>query len=75
MDRKPRCSSLVWALEVALLFGVITTVRAQSKGEKSAGPGAASPLAGLGSISGTVKAPKEFKAAKVYAKNLDKNVV
>jgi virginiamycin B lyase len=32
-------------------------------------------LPGLGSLSGTVKAPKEFKAAKVYAKNLERNVV
>ncbi|HWF37593.1 MAG TPA: carboxypeptidase regulatory-like domain-containing protein [Candidatus Acidoferrales bacterium] len=31
-------------------------------------------VTGLGSISGTVTGPKEFKAAKVYAKNLDKNV-
>ena len=31
-------------------------------------------VTGLGSISGTVKGPKEFKAAKVYAKNVDKNV-
>ena len=47
----------------------------RNKSEKSAGAGASSPLAGLGSISGTVKAPKEFKAAKVYFKNVDKNVV
>ena len=32
-------------------------------------------IAGLGSISGTVKASKGFKAAKVYARNVDKNVV
>src|SRR4029077_13081277 len=32
-------------------------------------------LAGTGTLSGSVKAPKEFKAAKVYAKNVDKNVV
>jgi streptogramin lyase len=31
-------------------------------------------VTGLGSISGTVKGPKEFKAAKVYARNTDKNV-
>ena len=75
MDRKLWCSGLVWALEFALVFGVAATVSAQNKSEKSAGAGATSTLAGLGSISGTVKAPKEFKAAKVYVKNVDKNVV
>ena len=75
MDRKLWCSGLVWALEFALLFGVANAAGAQSKSEKSAGGGAPAALAGLGSISGTVKAPKEFKAAKVYVKNVDKNVV
>src|ERR1700693_3384356 len=75
MDRKVWCSGLVWALEFALLFGVGASVSAQNKSEKSAGGGAPATLAGLGSISGTVKAPKEFKAAKVYVKNVDKNVV
>ena len=75
MDRKLWCSGLVWALELALVFGVAATAGAQNKSEKSAGAGATSTLAGLGSISGTVKAPKEFKAAKVYVKNVDKNVV
>ena len=42
---------------------------------KSAGSPAPGPLAGLSSASGTVKAPSEFKAAKVYFKNVDKNVV
>ena len=32
-------------------------------------------ISGMGSLSGTVTAPKEFKAAKVYVHNLDKNVV
>ncbi len=71
MDRKLWCTGLVWAL----VFGAVASVSAQNKSEKSAGSGATSPLAGLGSISGTVKAPKEFKAAKVYVKNVDKNVV
>src|SRR6202521_5570659 len=75
MDRKLSCSGLVWALELALVIGVVTAVSAQNKSEKSAGAGATGTLAGLGSISGTVKAPKEFKSAKVYFKNLDKNVV
>src|SRR5579863_4775416 len=75
MNRKLWCSGLVWALGFALVFGAAIAVSAQNKSEKSAGAGAASPLAGLASISGTVKAPKEFKAAKVYVKNVDKNVV
>ena len=75
MDRKLWCSGLVWALKFALVFGVATSISAQNKSEKSAGAGATSTLAGLGSISGTVKASKEFKSAKVYIKNTDKNVV
>ena len=75
MDRKLWCSGLAWALEFALVFSVASAVSAQNKSEKSAGAGATGTLAGLGSISGTVKAPKEFKAAKVYVKNVDKNVV
>src|SRR6202049_5019953 len=75
MDRKLWFSARVWALNFALVFGVVTAVSAQNKSEKSAGAGATSTLAGLGSISGTVKAPKEFKSAKVYFKNVDKNVV
>lgn len=77
MDRKLWNSGLVLALEFTLLCGIGTTVAAQSKSEKSSGAGvdATGVLAGLGTISGTVKAPKEFKAAKVYAKNVDKNVV
>jgi streptogramin lyase len=66
MNRKLSFAGLVWALEFMLLFGFATLARAQSSSEKSAGSGATGALAGLGSISGTVKAPKEFKAAKVY---------
>ena len=77
MNRKLWQSGLVWVAEFALLLSVATIVSARNKAEKSPAPaaGAASPLAGLGSASGTVKAPKEFKAAKVYLKNVDKNVV
>ena len=75
MNRKLWLSSLVWAFGILLLLSVGNALRAQTKAAKSSGAGAASPLAGLGSISGAVKAPKEFKAAKVYAKNVDKNVV
>jgi streptogramin lyase len=52
-------------------FSVLPTVSGQSNGTKAG----VAPLAGTGTLSGTVKAPKEFKAAKVYAKNVDKNVV
>ena len=69
MDRKLWCASLVLALPLALALGGTSGVRAQNKGEKSPGAGASSTLSGFGSISGTVKAPKEFKAAKVYVKN------
>lgn len=48
---------------------------AQSRAKLSPGAGAPAILSGLGSVSGTVKAPAEFKAAKVYLKNVDKNVV
>lgn len=77
MNRKLRQSGLVWVAEFALILSVATIASARNKSVKSAAPaaGAASPLAGLGSASGTVKAPKEFKSAKVYLKNVDKNVV
>src|ERR1700752_4804610 len=75
MDRKRWSSGLVWALECAMVLGAAGIAGAQSNSQKSPGGGAASPLAGLASVSGTVKAPKEFKAAKVYLKNTDKNVV
>src|SRR5882672_6881458 len=75
MNRNLCRSSLVWVFGFVYLFGVGNVVKAQNKSTKSSGAGTASPLAGLGSLSGTVKAPKDFKAAKVYAKNVDKNVV
>src|ERR1700686_3583094 len=75
MGRKLWSSTLVWTLNLAFALGIASSVSAQNKSEKSPGASATGALAGLGSISGTVKAPKEFKAAKVYAKNLDKNVV
>jgi streptogramin lyase len=75
MNRKLWSSGLVWVVGFAFLCGAANFVRAQNKPAMSAGGGAATPLAGLGSLSGAVKAPKEFKAAKVYARNVDKNVV
>jgi len=75
MNKKYSCWDLCWVFSLFLLFGAGYAVQAQSNNPKSSGGGAASPLAGLGSVSGTVKASKDFKAAKVYLKNVDKNVV
>src|ERR1700686_3915990 len=75
MGRKLWSSTLVWTLNFAFALGIVSSVSAQNKSEKNPGASTTGALAGLGSISGTVKAPKEFKAAKVYAKNVDKNVV
>jgi len=55
------------------LFVIQPGMNGQTKADKSAVAGA-DQITGLGSISGTVKAPKEFKAAKVFAHNVDKNV-
>jgi streptogramin lyase len=63
---------MLGAAGLALIsFSVLPTVSGQSNGTKAG----VAPLSGTGTLSGTVKAPKEFKAAKVYAKNADKNVV
>src|ERR1700730_6952837 len=77
MNHKSRPQGFVWVLSLVILLSVGNVASARSKAAKSPnpGPGATGTLAGLGSISGTVKAPKEFKAAKVYVKNVDKNVV
>ena len=56
-----------------MFFAVQPALNGQSKADKSAVAGA-SQIAGLGSISGSVRAPKDFKAAKVFAHNVDKNV-
>ncbi len=62
------------------LFATVGTVLVLSFGLGLSGaPPAAKdeplPVSGMGSLSGTVTAPKSFQAAKVYAHNLDKNVV
>jgi streptogramin lyase len=70
----------IWLVAVLGLCGVVwlagmqRVAGGQIRAAKSAVAGA-DLITGMGSISGTVKAPKEFKAAKVYAKNVDKNVV
>lgn len=73
MRSKLRLTSILGGVFAALvLFG---TVQPRLSG-KTPGPQAkASPISGMGSLSGTVKAPKEIKAAEVYASNVDKHVV
>src|SRR6202140_400668 len=75
MNRKLSLLSILGLLGVALVWMTVQpSLRGQMKADKSAIAGT-NAIAGMGSLSGTVKAPKEFKAAKVYAKNVDKNVV
>src|SRR3984893_4945601 len=71
MNRTLLISGLLGTIALTFVF----SASGQNKAMKSAGIGATSTLAGTGTLSGSVKAPKEFKAAKVYARNLDKNVV
>src|SRR5260370_24361408 len=76
MTRKLLLSGLLGTIALALFFSAVDSAfSGQNKAMKSAGVGATGTLAGTGTLSGTVKAPAEFQAAKVYAKNLDKNVV
>src|SRR5260370_20711297 len=76
MKRKIWLTGLLGAIGLVLIFSAGTTAfSGQRKAMKSAGISTTGAIAGTGTLSGSVKAPKEFKAAKVYAKNLDKNVV
>src|SRR5580704_16883385 len=75
MNRTRWISGLACTLALPILFASGNVARAQNKGMQSAGGAAPGMLAGMGSVSGTVKAPFEFKDAKVYLKNVDKNVV
>src|SRR5260370_14586656 len=76
MNRKLWLSGLVVAISFGFVFSrVETAFSGQSKAMNSPGAGAMGTIAGTGTLSGTVKAPTEFKAAKVYAKNVEKNVV
>src|SRR5579862_6640518 len=67
---------LVSSLGAGALALALLAVQPGWSGEKPDKAVVAGPdeTTGLGSIFGTVSGPKEFKAAKVYAKNLDKNV-
>lgn len=58
--------SLAVAIAAVLVLGQ-SIVNAKDRDTKVA----ANPIAGTGTLSGTVKATKEFKAAKVYATNQD----
>src|SRR5882672_6192480 len=76
MKRKLLLSGLTGTIAFTLVLSAVDTAfSGQNKAMKSAGISAPGTLAGTGTLSGSVKAPKEFKAAKVYAKNVDKNVV
>src|SRR5579864_5442952 len=62
--------SLAVAIAAVLILGQ-SIVNAKDRDAKVA----ANPIAGTGTLSGTVKAAKEFKAAKVYATNRDNHTV
>ena len=64
----------------ALAISLLTCSPQLSAGAKDAAPKSASTvtlpaIAGTGTVSGKVDAPKEFKAAEVYIRNADKNIV
>ena len=72
MDRKLWVVSTFAVLTVAIvLLCIQPAVSGQNPGTNAEEGG----VAGTGTLSGTVKAPKAFTAARVYAKNVDKNVV
>src|SRR6202790_1270408 len=76
MNRKLWLVGLLGTVSLLLFFSAVNTAfSGQNKAMKSAAIDATDTLAGTGTLSGTVKAPKDFKAAKVYAKNMEKNVV
>lgn len=61
--------SLAAALALATAYGLFGA-RGSVATAQNAGP-----LQGLGSITGTVTAPSAFKAARVYLRNTDKNIM
>jgi len=72
MKRERSLSIITGGLSVGLVLFVIQL----SAGSRDVGPEAvASSMTGTGAISGRVEAPKEFKGAQVYVKNVDKNIV
>jgi streptogramin lyase len=76
MNRKLWLSGLVGATGLALIFfGSEVASRGQAKSARNVRAATTGALAGTGTLSGIVKAPKEFKAARVYAKNSEKKVV
>src|ERR1700704_1412034 len=76
MKRKLSLTGLIGTIALTLVSSAVDTAfSGQNKAMKNAAISVTDTLAGTGTLSGSVKAPKEFKAAKVYAKNVDKNVV
>src|SRR5258708_23396075 len=76
MKRKLLLYGLIGTIALTLVLSAVDTAFSrQNKAMKSAAVSATGTLAGTGTLSGSVKAPKEFKAAKVFAKKVDKNVV
>jgi streptogramin lyase len=53
-------------------LGSLFAIQGGQTAERTAGVGA---ISGTGALSGTVQAPKPFKAARVYARNVDKNIL
>src|SRR3981189_1941033 len=73
MKRKLWLSGLFGAIGLVLTFSAVKTAfSGQSKAMKSAGISTTGATSRTGALSRSVIAPKEFKAAKVYAKNRDK---
>ena len=74
MKRNSWAAGTLGIAAMAILFvAAQPRLHGQTKADKSA-IAAASQIAGLGSISGSVRASKDFKAAKVFARNVEKNV-
>lgn len=70
-----RRSSLA-AIGIGLMFAGILVAGRSTMGEKSPDTKVTgNPIAGTGSLSGVVTAPKEFKSASVYATNKDNRTV
>ena len=62
----------LWPFLILAFLGLISLLLGIPPADR---PAHASPIAGTGRLSGTVKASKPFKAARIYARNLDKHVL
>ena len=65
---------LAW-FAFAVFVAAALKVDSSGKGRVPTGTDTGSPIARVGTLTGTVTAPKVFKAAKVYARNVEKNVI